>query len=230
MARAAGPLALLLSLLAACTQVDKAKAPGEVPPVASGAEADAFKRVVEGEAHKAAVLAAAERQNAGMPGGCEGMRFAPQDDFVFLEQLRFDADGRLQAGAWLERVTGNGCGGSRQFNVATAAQGGDVRRATLFPGTTRADFELQRNSLRQVAAGAAVAVPGCTPALLAGLRVVDTFFVSFTGPLDLPRERQPWAEIWLVAACGRFVELPIRFAPEGGEIVVEVLPREARLH
>ena len=104
--------------------------------------------------------------------------------------------------AWQERYAVQCKPDVRRTFLLVAAKDG-MRSAELAPGGTIADATLQRDVLQ----GAMAATIGRVPARCKDVQVHDTRVASATGP------SQPWTEVWTLGACGRSIDVEVRFTP-----------------
>lgn len=138
----------------------------------------------------------------------------------------FDASGAPVSGNW--RVLGRieGCGAIRLFNVEYLfASDGQMKRIGLLPGTTIADFRLQRDALMYAAMGMTKRAPkNCKD-----IQYQDTKFVGFAdeGSNAIPGKR-PWKEEWTVRACGVTGIVTMHFTPDATGTNIMSSPNETR--
>jgi hypothetical protein len=121
---------------------------------------------------------------------------------VFTLEVVAPLEAGADASAWQERYL-VACKPQvrRTFLLVSTKDG--TRSAELAPGGTIADATLQRDVLQGVMAATIGRVPGkCKDA-----QVRDTRVTSATAP------SQPWSEIWTLGACGRSIDVEVRFAP-----------------
>ena len=140
-----------------------------------------------------------------------------------VKSVAFAPDGIPNRGAWWERLPVAGCGNDTVLNFYFfAGADGKINTTTGLPGTTHADFGLQRDALKFAYLGAGTLAKDCRRFV-----VKNTRFSAYGG-----RDRRtpdpgagdpyrPWWEIWTVAACGRTFDVPIEFLPDrtGTQIV-----------
>jgi hypothetical protein len=121
---------------------------------------------------------------------------------VFTLETVAPIEATAEAAAWQERYAIK-CKPEvrRTFLLASTKDG--IRSAELAPGGTIADATLQRDVLQGVMA----ATIGRAPAKCKDVRVRDTRVTSAAGV------SQPWTEVWTLGACGRSIDVEVRFVP-----------------
>ncbi len=182
---------------------------------AAADDAADFARYLESKAHRDLRAAVATRHMRiicpDMPELADGaIRTEPVQPVTMAA-----GDSWPAAGVWIERLEGAGCGDGRQINLIFAAQGPDTppTGVAMFPGTTRANWFLQQQSMRPAAVAASKKAPRTECRRYA---VADT-----DGGKTPPREPgfgDSWTERWRVRACDDFVEITVTFSvrPQGG--------------
>jgi hypothetical protein len=202
-----------------------------LPPAAAAAPQSAvtpgFAHFLASEEHRQIVLDTARRHSENVPNSCKSMSFALAAQVTIYAPVRIEG-GKPVEGAWAEPVMGTGCGKSIRFTALTiVAPGKAPVTLSLIPGDTRADPVLQRDSVKDVLDHVAAATGGCKE-----LVVTDTRFDDWEGPAEKPaahgRETRPWREVWTVWACGKLVEVPIHFTPNGAGTLYEVKSAEVK--
>jgi len=180
---------------------------------ASAQISDALGTYIQTPAHRAEVLAAMRPYVTSVPG-CQKQTTGGTAVQVLAPPV-FGPDGAPTAGAWIERLTVEGCGTSGLLNVMTMTRAGAAPLvAALLPGDTHASPLLQRDALpsaRNVAFGKMKG--GC-----GALYVIDTHFESFGQPAmaDLPagRDARTWRETWTLMGCGQRTTVAVQFVPD----------------
>jgi hypothetical protein len=121
---------------------------------------------------------------------------------AFALEVVAPVEAGADASAWQERyVIACKPDVRRTFLLVSTKDG--MRSAELAPGGTIADATLQRDVLQ----GVMTATIGRVPAKCKDAQVRDTRVTSATGP------SQPWTEVWTLGACGRSIDVEVRFAP-----------------
>ncbi len=179
---------------------------GQIPP-----ELDRF--VLEPQ-HRAAVLATARQEDAGIIAACATATVQAGEALTIFRPVQFDPAGKPTAGAWRERLRVVGCGQTRILNVLSLVRGpGQLAIGPLLAGDTQADPVLQRDSVRIAFAAASAAFSGCQDAA-----VIDTHYAGPEGAanptLPLARRIPPWREDWTLRGCGKQIVLPLHFIPD----------------
>jgi hypothetical protein len=177
------------------------------------------KAIALPKGHAASMVELAHRQTASFPGTCAKMDFATTGEIKFIVPVKPDQHGGVADGAWIDRIRGAGCEAHRHFNIFTIVKNSEVKRVALLPGDTRADPLLQRDAQTGVVQRLTVDLRDCAPEQRQKFHIVDTRVDRIAGPLAEdpqrpPRERRPWKETWVVAVCGKVLELPVHFVPD----------------
>jgi hypothetical protein len=165
-------------------------------------------------------------QAQDLPGWCADMAFVPLSLEV-LEEVRFDASGRLRKGIWKDSWVSKNCRSERVYNVLTEVRSqGIVKRAAMLPGSSKAPYQLQREILPQVFEATANKEKiniSCSQNI-----VTDTAYKGIEAG-GLTGEDQPWREDWLISGCGKAHLVAVHFVPrkEGG-VGVKIDPSETR--
>ncbi len=111
--------------------------------------------------------------------------------------------------ATYHRILIDGCGQQTQRNyLAIILLDGTRRINELLPGSTVTDPVLQRDAMQAATASANATVRNCQQIVPRDSR----FDGQDTEPTASRRTR-PWAEIWLMDACGTMLTVPMRFTP-----------------
>lgn len=121
---------------------------------------------------------------------------------VFTLEIVAPIEASAEASAWQERYAVQCKPDVRRTFLLVATKDG-MRSAELAPGGTIADATLQRDVLQ----GAMAATIGRAPATCKDVQVRDTRVTSATGL------SQPWTEVWTLGACGRSIDVEVRFTP-----------------
>lgn len=141
--------------------------------------------------------------------GCSDLKSAGSMSVTPYRPLKFSADGKLVEGTSKEVIPASLCGEALRFNILNSVgQDGRVRHLALLTGTTLADPTLQRDAIQQ----AMIAATPASPAKCPDLMVRNTIFVAleesaFGG-------KRAWRENWVVQACGKPVQVEIKFVPD----------------
>jgi hypothetical protein len=135
-----------------------------------------------------------------------------------LKPIQFGSDGFPTDGAWRQSFPVSGCGNDTMLNFyffATPEK--KINTVVGVPGTTHADVTLQRDAVQFADLGAGRALKStCSE-----FNVRNTRFEAYDlakpptpdpGPDTLLR---PWWETWTVIGCGKIIDVPIDFAPDG---------------
>lgn len=136
---------------------------------------------------------------------------------TMLTPVAFAADGYPVSGLWRQSFPVSGCGNDTTINFFFRGQP-DEKIASIIgvPGETRADLTLQRDALKYAHLGAQAVAPGCTNGHVRHTR--------YDGVADA--RTKAWRERWIVAACGRNVEVPITFTPDStGTTITAQMPK-----
>ena len=137
-----------------------------------------------------------------------------------LSPVRFAQDGYPVSGAWKQSFPIRGCGNDTSINIFFQGQADEkIASIVAVPGDTHADLALQRDALRYAWLGAKAAAPNCaTP---------HARHTRYDGVVDAAHKA--WRESWIIAACGRNVEVPITFTPDPtGTRITAQMPRPLR--
>ncbi|HEV2673202.1 MAG TPA: hypothetical protein VGV37_01590 [Aliidongia sp.] len=131
-----------------------------------------------------------------------------------FEPVQLDAAGVPVKGGWRDIVTSEGCGSRKILNVASmVTPQGTIKRIGLLPGTTRADYFLERDALILVQQAAA---PAQSKDCKQGY-VTDTAFVVQEGASTsgtLPgRDPHSWREEWTLKECDVVATISVLFSP-----------------
>ncbi len=165
--------------------------------------------------HRAALLQAARAVNGPAASACAAATYGPAEDLVLFSPVQTDGHGKVTAGAWKESLRETGCGNDRTINTLTVVgQGGTPQTQPLLPGSTIADPQLQRDSVRYAAGGMGEMPAGCDQGA-----VTNTRFMGVDGQpsgarpvLGVPPK--PWTEVWSVKACSKAANVTMHFTPD----------------
>ena len=155
---------------------------------------------------------AAKRSNVVIHDSCKDALLRIRNQIHVEAAPKFDKDGKLISGSWIQVVFYAGCGVVRTLNVLISVEAGSrsTTRA-LLPGTTHANPPLQLdvfNSAVQHLQDQWRAAK-CTEAY-----VDDTAFIDQDSKTE-PGTREPrWLEAWTIAACDRRQVILVAFAPD----------------
>ena len=107
------------------------------------------------------------------------------------------------------RILIEGCGQRMLRNyLATILLDGTRRINELLPGSTVTDPVLQRDAMQAATASASATARNCQQ-----ITARDSRFDGQDSEATAPRRTRPWAEIWLMDACGTMLTVPMRFTP-----------------
>ena len=137
---------------------------------------------------------------------------------TILTPVSYSANGFPIAGVWRHRFPVSGCGNDTIWTLYASA-GADEKIGIVIaaPGTTAADLTLQRDAYRYVTLQAGLIAKDCK----SSFPVMNTKFEGFglaNPKMDDPGEGQPhrpWRETWTVIGCGRQIDVPLNFIPDG---------------
>jgi hypothetical protein len=162
------------------------------------------------------VIAQVIRMQAGRyPGGCTNIAIDPKFNVLVIARVQSEAQ-RFTAGAWKETVRATACGKSRVHNVHTFVRpDGNLQRSPMLPGSTLADIRLQVDAARMVYATVGTHARDCPPTRYF---IEDTRFLRRdTTPIPNAKagpNARAWDEEWTASACGRPLQLIVRFTPD----------------
>lgn len=148
---------------------------------------------------------------------------------TILKPVSFAASGWPNGGMWKQQFPVSGCGNDTIWTVYVAANADEKLRSTIaLPGTTRADLVLQHDALVYANIAAQQAVKDCKAFV-----VKNTRFESF-GTLEPKTEDpgpaarfRPWWETWTLTGCGKTVDVPLDFIPDGKGTTITQQPDRA---
>lgn len=156
-------------------------------------------------------------QKLGLQQDCKGPFNIQPAGLFLLKQIIFpEGNPHPVAGAWQHRYVFERCGKRMTYNAVFVARPGDKPEVrSHVPGDTNASALLLADTLK-----------GATPAALLRLakrtkeckqaELIDTRLAHpprATAGTDKPVGH--WEEIWTFRGCGRDIELPITFTPDG---------------
>ena len=151
-----------------------------------------------------------------------------QTNVIITQPPSFGPNGAPTAGMW--RVVGHveGCEKSSVFTVMYAfGPDGRMARFGLLPGTTIADYRLQRDAI----AYATMAMSKIAPEGCKDIHYIDTKFIDFgeVSPATIPnKERRSWTEEWTVRACGVTGLVTMHFIPDTTGTSITTSPDQTR--
>ena len=196
------PFAMRLSPIAfgACFVLASLAAAAQEPPAVSAVR------------NSPGFRAAAEKQFAGyeasLSSHCETVNadWSRAMHHVY-GQPQAGSNGNLVNATWVETVPGTACGQARRYSVLVIIRSGKASVVSLLPGGSIASPQLQHDA-RLPLAGAVAGV------VLKGQKCdVDVLDTAVAGAPPAA-SKQPWNEVWTVAACGERFNVPIRFVPD----------------
>lgn len=132
-----------------------------------------------------------------------------------LTLLRAVTDEHGRNGMWRSRYRMNACGKNEFGNVLVLDHNGTRVLGVGNPGDSIADPLLQNDVKTSFMLAASARIKDCNEAPK----------VRNTRVVEAPQTKgDPWREVWVATACGKDVEVPIRFAPDatGTGFVVEM--------
>lgn len=162
-------------------------------------------------------LIAAEETKQGIKN-CSDQGSFNRENLWILEQVRFESEsGPPTGGKWQDRLSVKHCGKTMIYNFMISAQeDGTPQIATLLPGDSNADPQLQRETL-QLAIQAASEEAAEEDPTLASCADVWVKYAAFDAVLaeDDPAITEGasggWTETWDVDVCDRMVPLEMTF-------------------
>jgi hypothetical protein len=187
---------------------------------------EAVWKLMSDPAEQQHVIGAARRSTVFTQNPCPAAKFEISRSYTAIQPIIADADGRVGNGTWQQVVDEKGCGAERQLNVLMIVDQGQVSASPLLPGTTRADFRLQRQAIHS-ALDAIAATPGGTEKNCNVSYVANTEFLGTDTETAPGGWAPPWREVWTLAACTQKVLVPIRFVPSATGITVTAGPNAA---
>lgn len=172
------------------------------------------------------VLTALRARAMTHPEFCPDATYAPKRiDILFDPVPRFSKDGTMVQGEILQRFTMQGCAMPVLLSVSTVATPGrPLRFIAGLPGTTFADMDLQQQAVPIANNAARALLAGCER-----LGPIDTRLIG--AKPDASGALVPWTEYWLVAGCGRMVNVKVHFTPNAAAKHVDIAadPRESSI-
>ena len=184
--------------------------PVAVPAAAEQVAAANFGKLRQTRLYAKSIIDGAHATTAWVNDRCEDARASLGETLAVVSgPVRVDERGRPQSGSWIEHVTMEGCGRTRQLNVLAMVRApGMLATVPLLPGTTRADPLLQKDGALY-AFTAAVDPRKCEPVFIA-----DTAYVGPLGQASLVPGKPGWSERWTVSRCGEPVAVDMGFMPD----------------
>jgi len=218
---------LLASLLAVLTAAAGAQAPMPAPAPATSAAGEArqpsrLSAYLYGKEQIAELYAAGRQwdKKLSLQQDCKGPYNIQPSGLFLLKAIDFP-EGKPHpiAGAWQHRFVFERCGKRMTYNAVFIARPGDKPELRPHvPGDTNASALLLADTLKGATAAALLKLAkrskDCKTAELIG--------TSLTRPPRMANESSKankpaghWEETWTFRGCGRDVELPIVFTPDG---------------
>jgi hypothetical protein len=162
-------------------------------------------------------LIAAEEAKHGITD-CEDKGSFSRDKLWILDQVAFGSDsGPPTGGKWIDRLTVEHCGKTMTYNfLISAKDDGTPQIATLVPGDSNTDPQLQRETLPLAEETASEHAAALDPTL-ASCADVWVKHAEFEGELAADSAELTdgatggWTEIWDVEVCNRTVPLEMTF-------------------
>lgn len=114
--------------------------------------------------------------------------------------------GQADGTVWEESVPGHACGESRDYRALIVLRAGGGQIQPLLPGDGWAGPLLERDTMVQVAAAAAIYTHDRCP--------VDVIRTHLTEGKPSTNPKAPWTELWTVRSCGKQFGLPVTFTPD----------------
>jgi hypothetical protein len=197
------------------------------PSLARADDQTAIAKLMANPMEQQHVLSAAKNSTVVLQNPCPTAQYSIENRFIPYQPVSLDSTGKIISGAWKQVVDQHGCDISRQLNVLVWAQEPKgLSVMPLLPGTTHADFALQKDAVR-FAVQALAAVPGGREANCQIGYVADTEFVA---PEDttLPGAKGPsWRELWTLASCTQKMLVPMHFIPDATGTSISAGPNTA---
>jgi hypothetical protein len=173
------------------------------------------------------LLSAAERSTVVLQNPCSTAQYEIEKRYVPYKPLGLDTTGAIIAGAWKQTIDEAGCGIKRMLNVVVwAEESKGLSMMPLLPGTTHADFVLQKDAV-VFAFRALTTVPGGREANCDVGYVADTAFVAQENT-TLPGAKGPsWRELWTLASYTQKMLVPMHFIPDATGTSISAGPNTA---
>ncbi len=213
---------LLLGLLAVFSATAAAQAPTPAPTPSTAGEARQPSRLsayLYGKEQIAELYATGRQwdKKLGLQEDCKGPYNIQPSGLFLLKAIDFpEGKPHPVAGAWQHRFVFERCGKRMTYNAVFIARAGDKPELRPHvPGDTNASALLLADTLKGATAAALLKLAkrskDCKTAELIG--------ASLTRPPRMANEANKpaghWEETWTFRGCGRDVELPIVFTPDG---------------
>jgi hypothetical protein len=147
--------------------------------------------------------------------GCDSVTTGAPSSIV-VATVKMGPDGIPVDGVWKTSLYMDGCGTSRQTNAFFIVNN---EKKIFFllevPGTSRGDFQLQKDTVMYVRMAAVQKSMDCK-----GTKIVNSRFDGTVTDGPKPgvvlqqamAQHIPWREIWTVDACGKFLEVGIDYS------------------
>jgi hypothetical protein len=195
--------------------------------VACADDQTAVAKLMANRAEQQHVVSAAEHSTVVLQNPCPAAQYSIEKKFSPYKPVSLDGTGQIVSGAWKQVVDQEGCGIKRVLNVLVWAQESNgLSVMPLLPGTTHADFVLQKDAVK-FAVQALATVPGGREANCQIGYVADTQFVE-QEDTTLPGAKGPsWRELWTLASCTQKILVPMHFIPDSTGTSISAGPNTA---
>jgi hypothetical protein len=205
-----------------------APAAGESVPSARADDATAaVVKLLSDPTQQQQVVSAAGRSTVVLQNPCPTAQYSIEKKFIPYRPVSLDGTGQIVSGAWKQVVDQEGCGNKRVLNVLVWAQESKgLSTMPLLPGTTHADFVLQKDAV-PYAVQALATVRGGREANCQVGYVADTQFVE-QETTTLPGAKGPsWRELWTLESCTQKMLVPMHFIPDATGTSISAGPNTA---
>lgn len=163
-----------------------------------------------------AALYAAGREwdsRLGLQQGCKGAYNIQPLNLFLLEPVDYpESKAHPVAGSWQHRYVFERCGKRMTYNAAFAARpDGSPEVRPIVPGDTNVSAALLAKALEE----ALPAALSRLARLSRGCRKAELIDTRLVRPPQADRLGSRWTESWTFRGCGRDIELPLAFEPDG---------------
>jgi hypothetical protein len=189
-------------------------------------EKEALWKLLNEPAEQQHVFEVARRSTVFVQNPCPAAKFEIGRSYTAIGTIFSDAEGRVGNGTWKQPVDEQGCGVTRQLNVLIVVEQGQVNVSPLLPGTTRADFQVQRQAIRS-ALDALAATPAATEKNCNISYVADTQFLAMDNVSSGGGKGSSWRELWTLASCTQKALVPLHFTADSNGPAVSAGPSAA---
>ncbi len=173
------------------------------------------------------ILSAARNSSVVLQNPCPTAQYVIDKKFSPYQPVSLDSTGKIVSGGWKQIVDEQGCGINRVLNVLVWAQESKgLSVMPLLPGTTHADFVLQKDAVKY-AVQALATVPGGREANCKIGYVADTEFVEQENTTLPGAKGPPWRELWTLASCTQKMLMPVHFIPDATGTSISAGPSTA---